>query len=1149
MSIEFTSAQKKAIKATGSVLVSAAAGSGKTAVLTERVIRKLTDTDNPVPADKLLIVTFTNAAALEMRTRIENRLYDECAKYPNNTFLLKQKHLLNSADICTIDSFCINLVRENFDKCFVEQDFRVTTGTDMSAYTNDILTEIIDEKLKSKDENFIKLLELVGYEKDDSNLRNAVDNLYRYSVNLPFSDTFFENLYKPYYEKFESGHIWYEKTFSVAEKIIENIGNTVRFMESLLTNFGAQSEKAENEIKFLYNYYLELKKSLDSHNWNEIREASFDFSYKAPSLSSQLPNVSTYKSGRESIKKQIKKLQTYFTYSVDEINFVNNNYKDAVKLLSDIVKEYSERVFNLYCDNNCLAFYHTEQLALGLLCKKDENGNIILTDTAKEYLGRYDEVLVDEYQDVNDLQELLFSVLSNNQKNLFVVGDIKQSIYAFRGSKVKNFAVKKNTYIDYDKAEDKDSKKIILSENFRSRKSICDFVNFVFSNLMTEKTGDIIYNEEEVLNFSADYDSELDTPCELIVVKNESDGEEDYEIEANAIADYIFELVNKDSTNTFDYSDICVLFEGLKKASVLSKILSSKGIPVSFVKEEYHKTTEVSLVLSLLAVIDNPLLDVELLTVMMSPLFGFSADDVALIRNGTKKGELYRAVLKSAQNGNQKCLSMLNKLRELRNKMVISSLGSFLVHLIYDTDIFAHISSLDNAKHRRKNLEALINLAQNFYDGAPKEFIKYIKTISNDGYSVSGNAENAVSIMTMHKSKGLQFPVVILSDLSKNINKQDARSVCIFTENTGIGFKYFDEDEFRYKETVSKQIISSEILEEEVKERLRLLYVAMTRAEEKLVMVATTNKNCSLKSISENIIDGEISPEFIKNANSLAHFVLSACLLHPDADNLRDLVENKLYAKETESKLNIRFYDNSSLSDAEIILSDMKIEADKNLSEKIKENLSYEYPFEELSDILAKTSVTAVVHGADDTEYFFNDKPSFLNKDNILPTQKGTAMHKVMQFIDFGENVDVKSEIDSLVEWQFITEEEGNAVDIPKISAFFNSGLYKRIQNASFVKREMRFLTEINAKDVFDVSNKVAKEKIIVQGAVDLLFIEDNGLVIVDFKTDRAKTEQQLTDAYSKQLDLYAVACQKIFGKTVKDKIIYSFELSKEIKL
>ncbi len=1166
MEFKPTLMQQKAIETKGNILVSAAAGSGKTAVLVERVINMLTDQDSPVSADRLLIVTFTNAAAAEMRSRIEKRLYEEIQKNPADTSLQKQKYLLQSADICTIDSFCIKLVRENFEKCGIEPDFKISDGSGQGATCNAVMSKLISEYLENPSEDFKHLLELTNCEYDEKILTELVSRVYLYSQQLPFPENFINGLTAPYKTDFASGNAWYDMAFDMAQKRIDTIGVHAQKMADSAPYTNKNPEKHMAYADTVLKIAQELADVVLLQDWDKLVDSMSAVSLdRVPSGDKYDTFTITFKESQKQIKEILKELNELFYASKDDIQIDISKKSAAVELLAKIITEYGKRLFEAFREENSYTFYNMEQLALSLLCE-ESNGEIIIRDEARELCERYDEVLVDEFQDVNDLQNMLFYVLSNREKKLFVVGDVKQSIYGFRGSNPDNFLNKKNIYIPIEQAKENDSKKIILSDNFRSRRGVCDVVNFFFSLLLSGQCGGIIYNEEEQLNAGGKF-PESDAPtAELLVVdKYEDDSDNSLlETEAKRIAEYIISVMREGAVisdgNTLRearFSDFAILLDKVKdKAAVIAEGLSNHGIPVALGGESFLESIEISTIMSLLQVIDNPKCDVELLEVMMSPLFNFTAEEMAYIRAGQKYGPLYSAVVSYSKTGDKKTTDFIEKLGEFRRDASVMSVDRLISKLFHSTDILNSMSAMSGGKIRRANLFSLIKYAQSYTlrsDSGIYGFIRYINSLPESSFkSAASGGENAVKIMSMHNSKGLQFPVCIIGNLSSQINNADSISRVLFSEKGGIAFKYYDEQSGVDTEMLGHAVQADAAQVKTVEEKLRLLYVAMTRAIDRLCLV------CSAKNLEDKmtklshtlLVDAPyISREFLENGRNMGDWILSAALLHPQGEDLCKYADIKAPHIESDSKLKISIVNSHTKENmAATEKSIPKAECNLDFAEKIKSNANFKYPYEPLRYLQAKASVSALVHGAESDRFAFTQKPAFMLGDRLTGAAMGTTMHHIMQFISFDEKVDVNKEIERLVEWKFITEQEANSADIDAINAFFGSELYRRIIDSNSVHREMRFLSEIPAKRIdATLDNSLPDANIIVQGAIDLCFEEDDGIVVLDFKTDRVDNITELVDYYGEQVAIYAAAAEKIFEKPVKEKIIYSFCLGKSI--
>lgn len=1167
MAFNPTNMQKKAIETKGNVLVAAAAGSGKTAVLVERVIKTLTDANSSVSADRLLIVTFTNAAAAEMKSRIEKRLCDEIDNNPDNVNLLKQKYLLQNADICTIDSFCIKLVRENFEKCGVEPDFKISDGSELVSIENNVMRQLIGEYMQNPSEEFERLLELSNCEYDEKNLTDVIRRVYSYSQQLPFPQKFINELKLPYTTDFCPGNAWYDAAFEIAEKRTSTFKNCLQKMQNAAEYVNKNTEKYVLYADNVYGIYYSLRDALNTKVWDTFAETLQNISFeRVPSSDKDDENANIFKDANLKIKEIVKSLKSVFEHNRQITQENIKRYLPAIDLLCEIVTEYSNRLFKAFSDANTYTFYNMEQLALGLLCEY-KDGEVIITESGTDLCGRYDEVLVDEFQDVNDLQNMLFYVLSNRENQLFVVGDVKQSIYGFRGSNPDNFLNKKTKYIPVEIANEGDSKKIILSDNFRSRKGVCDAVNFFFTRLMSGQCGNIIYNQEEFLNASGTFPESNAPTAELTVIDryDDSDGKTPLEAESEKIAEYIISVMQEGMVITdngclrnANYGDFAILLNTVKdKANVIAQTLLSYGIPTTLGGDSFLQTTEISTVTSLLQVIDNPERDVELLTVMMSPLFGFTADDMAKIKINQKYGSLYASVVAYAKTGDKKTCDFLNFLAEFRHNAVLLPVDRLVSRLIHFTDILNIMTAMPDGKMRRNNLFLLIKFAKTYAErgnGSLYGFLKYMNSLPETAFKPSvASGSNTVKIMSMHNSKGLQFPVCIVANLSSQINNADSVSRYLFNEKGGIAFKYYDEKSESNVRMLGHTVMADFANEKTVQEKLRLLYVALTRAVDRLCIVCTEkNLESKLLKLSSGLLDEEpyISREFLTGTRNMSDWILSCALLHKNGKKLCDYADVKAPVCDCDFDLKINVINSFSKKGGNTISDIEKPDAECNiaLAEKVKCNLNYEYPYEKLRNLQSKVSVSRLVHGAENNRFAFTTLPSFMAGEKLFGAARGTAMHHIMQFINFSENVNVSSEIERLTEWKFITEQEAASADVAAIEKFFNSQLYKRILSSEIVNREMRFLTEILAGRIDDnIDVDLADAEVIVQGAIDLCFVENDGVVVLDFKTDMVDNIGDLVSYYGEQLNIYSTAAEKIFSKPVKEKIIYSFHLGESI--
>ena len=1162
--INATESQRKAINEEGNILVSAAAGSGKTAVLVERVINKIAPAEKgkePIPANRLLIVTFTNAAAKEMRGRIEKRLLEVIKENPQNEILERQRHLLRSADICTIDSFCINILRQNFSALGISPDFSVGSGEELELRRQAILSELLKPYFDSKDEVFIRLLQLTNCEYDESNLKKYITELFDESMIRPFPDVYFEDLLKPYEQPFESGSLWYDYIMEKAAETVETMVDCVAGIAELAPETEPDPNKYSDYAKQLTDITERLVNAVNSGNYEDVytalRESEFPNTPKGVRKTSASQKIAVF-------REQAKELFSYlsdklFLLSPEEIEDDNAYIYPAAKLLVDFCKKFREEYYKACLEENILTFAFTEQLARELICEY-KDGKAVKTAAADEIAGRYDEVMVDEFQDVNDLQSMLFEILSGGGEHLFTVGDVKQSIYGFRGSNPFNFIRRK----EQSREANSSCREIPLSENFRSSEGVCNAANFMFGELLRGQTGSIVYTDEDALKPRLTF-PDTGNPAAEFILMNNADGESKRtENEALAIVNYIKRTVaegniirTKEGSRPATYGDFAVLFRSLKeKANTIVDLIQANGIPVCYNSEVFSETAEIKLMLSLLKVIDNPKSDVELLSIMMSPVFCFTPDDMADIRK-SKKESLYSSVIKAAGNKNKKSEELINKLSEYRRAFAMLSLGEAIELLYADTDILNIVSVMSGGASKAANLRMLSKLVSDYgkrYSGGISGFLKYLEGMGDKGINPGCADQSGVKIMTMHGSKGLQFPICILANLTNKFSKKDTLSPVIPGEKYGLSFKRYDAESMTDRATVSYMINAECINHSMTDEEIRLLYVAATRAEDRVCYVCSfDNLEKRAATLTERFSQRKpyLGKYFMDSCGCMSDFVLGSILLSPEAGEIKKLLDVDCPTENKMLGARISLVRGESIeTEAEHTEEARSQDSNPELTEKMKGNFSYKYPYEALRGIEAKVSVSSEANGEEAEAFAFTAKPEFMLQNGMSAAGRGTAMHHVMQYISFDDGISVEEELERLIEWKYISEAEAKAIDVEAIKRFFESELFRRIRKSTDVRREMRFLSEIPIEEIKEGTSGVPEgTKVLIQGAVDLCFIEGDEVVVLDFKTDRVKNMETLSKRYKEQLDIYSGACEKILGKKVKEKIIYSFWLSDKISV
>lgn len=1166
MAIEFTENQKAAINTPSGALVSAAAGSGKTAVLVERVINKICS-ENPVSADRLLVVTFTNAAAQEMRVRIEERLNEEYRKNPKNKFLLEQKIKIRNAKICTIDSYCIELVRENFDRLNINPDFSIGDESVLLPLSEAALGEVLNGAFEEETEDFNALLDAATDDYDETQLKNLIKDLYRYAQNMPFPEEWLKSI------RTKSGSFEnlceeaYSRLIGFIDSKINILNQTIEALRALPKVY----EKYSPVLKIAAADLLVIKEYAEKKDWDRVKSLINLFKFErlaTPQGTADLALVVSAKSVCEGIKEDIRQFCTIFSKDISAVLADYQKVRRCADKLIELTLNYSEIFMNLRKGKNTLTFYDTEHFALSLLCYT-ENGEVFVRQQAKEIISRYDEVLVDEFQDTNNMQDMLFTVLSDNEKKLFVVGDIKQSIYRFRGANPKNFNDKKNRYIDYLSAQSGQLRKITLGSNFRSRRGICDAVNFIFDIVMNSDTTTIKYNQDEVLKPEAQY-PENDRPSVELHFVDVMEKNQQIEGEAKNIARFIKDFMENGyltdkNTKTLrkpEYKDFTILMrETRNNAPKYAQELEKYSIPVSYNLDGYIEKAEIQIMLSLLTVLENPTRDIEFLSLMMSPLFCFSADEIAKIRAKRKSGSLISAVADAASY-NKKTAKFLDKIKNWRGLAISFNISDLINELFIQTNILSIVSVLPDGERRKRNLLQLHSIAigydNNGFSKNITAFISFLEKLAENNIRAAGNTagDNCVSIRTIHYSKGLQYPVCILANTTKNFRTPNNKEKMLLDDDLGFSFIFNDVEENCSKSDILREIISLKETRSQIEEELRLLYVALTRAEEKLVIMLT-DKNVEnyIKNLAVPICSSNSLEEYrlnIKEANNYAELVCNALAVHPSMHELRTENDINGFFVDAVSPIKIEHIEADSIV-IDINESEGKTQGiiDNCVAKKLKENFNYKYPYEQLKRVESKASVAIIAHKAEEKDYSFTSRPAFLSRSGMTPTQRGTATHRFMQYCDFylaKENL--LAEIERIYENEYLSIAEKNAIDIEAVKKFFDSPLYARIVNSDRVEREMRFLTEIPATELNgELPDALKDEMVVVQGQVDCVFIEKGEVVVIDFKTDRVKNPKDLIDTYAEQLEIYAKACAKIFELPIKEKILYSFTLSKEVKI
>lgn len=1167
----WTPEQKNAIMARdGAVLVSAAAGSGKTAVLVERVIQILTDKNRPCDADRLLVVTFTKAAAAEMKERISTRISEMLQLDPMNRNLQRQQLLLSNAHISTIHSFCNELICENFFELDMSSEFRIADENEMLLLKDEAMQIVLEKNYTQASSEFVQLLETVNSGRDDKKLMETILTLYEFIRSHPFPEKWLEDKLEFYRDNEDVGG-------TIFAKLLLEYANMALNHSVMLTKNSLKLIQEVEKIKLAYEETLlcdktmliEAQKVLKGSSWNEISSMLKQFKFATLKRLTGCSDDAIKKvvlQNRQEVKDIIKSLTKLFFVSEEQCQEDLEILQPLMAELFSLVKVFSRQLDALKQEKNVVDFGDLEHLTLKLLVRQCGD-SFEKTELAQDLSRQFDFVMVDEYQDTNEAQDMIFRALSDNEQNLFVVGDVKQSIYGFRQAMPEIFLRRKQRYELFDEQKVNYPAKIILDRNFRSRAGILGATNFVFSQLMSTAMGEVEYNNEERLALGASY-NEVDTPEVEVKVLDLSAAAEDENmntVEARYIAKRIAQMIGEKyiiaaqgESRPITYGDFCILLRSANKhAAEFVKELEKCGIPAwSDTSNSFFGTAEVATMLSLLKVIDNPIQDVPLLAVLLSPIFAFTPDDLSGIRVEDKSVPLYFAVKKRAELGNEKCKKFLLEIQNYRRLAAVLPSDKLIQHIYEKTSYPAIVQATSGGDLKLKNLRLLLEYARNYESAGYKGltgFIRFIERLEEQKADLSASnalseGANVVKVMSIHRSKGLEFPVCFLVNCSRKFNK-DVGEV-LFHPELGPGFKLLDKALMRKYTTFQRDAIKLDLDKKAMSEELRVLYVAMTRAREKLIMLSSLkNPESTLSKLDAQLTsDVAISPFVVGSANSFADWLLMCALRHPCGHKLREIagVLSEVVVRD-ETLLDVdmvRLEDEVACQEKTILEPQEKI-IDEEFLEKINSRINFAYKYDELARIPAKVTVSELISGAaPEVKFDFAKRPTFLSGVKLNPAQKGTALHAFMQFVDLKKaQLDLDLAIDELMTRGFISHEQAKVLDKTQIKQFLCSELCERILSSPRVTREYRFAININACEVLpDIKKEFSEKKIMLQGAVDCIFEDENGeLVIVDYKTDKTASEQVLRAQYGRQLELYSRALRECTGKNIAQKILYSF--------
>ncbi|MBR3955007.1 MAG: helicase-exonuclease AddAB subunit AddA [Clostridia bacterium] len=1165
--MKWTPEQQNAIEADGcSLLISAAAGSGKTAVLTERVARKLLDRENPCKPEELLVVTFTNAAAAEMRLRICNKIAQAAKDHPSDPFFAKLRARMDNARICTIDSFCIRLVREHFHEADIAPDFRLMDDGEGKLLQRKVIAQVLEQLHTEKDADFVQLCAMFEQGQSDDQLAECILQMHHYCSAYPFAEQWLNGVLDFYTSSHPQDSIW-------GKILLDRLKTGLQYCISLYDRslcdiFGADdlTEKYEEFLK-TEKYGFELALQAANEGWNAAVAAMSRMNFATfPILRKPSDPVckDAVKARRDYCKKEFAILAALLPADSEEHEEDLQVLRPVVRSLVQAVRLFSARLLEEKRELNTYDFSDITSFALGLLVR-NENGIVTRTPLAEELCNEFKEILVDEYQDTNEAQDMLFRALSKDETNLFTVGDVKQSIYKFRLAMPELFLHKAETFVPYDGGAQ--GSKIILGNNFRSRKGVVDLVNFVFSRIMTKQAGEMDYTKDEELVFSADYKPIEGAESEWHLLETHGQSKDEaLRAQARYAADRILEFIRnktpvrtKTGSRPAAFGDFCILLRTVKKAAdIFAAELQAKDIPVSYEKSGgFFETAEIRTALSFLRMLDDPYRDVDTLAVLYSPLYGFTSDEITNIRLCGMKQPLYACLQIAADRGNKKAADFLAACDTLRTIAVAGNTAGLLRELYDRTGFTSVVFASDGGEVRFRNLLVLLEYAADFDKNIGTGlfgFLRYIDGLIENGQKLDGAAGAAsdcgfVRIMSIHKSKGLEFPFVILANTEKEFNRMDSRKPLLISHNAGIGIRRQDRDTLRRFDTVGSRAVRQMLDSGVNAEEMRLLYVAMTRAAEHLLILTSLNKAEEKLATEACFLTDTLQPSEYRlcKANSFADWLLPTLLTHPDAQSLRTF---SVVREQGLSALKVCFADEEESVQKEQPVQEKALPQEELVSE-IRSRADYVYPFAILDGVPVKRTASDLYSEKFNTDFFAASKPAFLCSEGLTPAERGTAVHKFLQYCSLEPHADspqIQSE--RMCAAGLLSEREVSAIDFEKTAAFLQSETALRARNAQQLHREMQFTIAVGADEfVPELPDFARDENTVVIGKIDMLFVEDGQAVIVDYKTDRVKSPDALCERYAQQLRMYARAATEILGVPVKEAVLFSIHLGQTVNV
>ncbi|WP_164669542.1 helicase-exonuclease AddAB subunit AddA [Virgibacillus doumboii] len=1230
--VSWTKEQEQAIYTDGSdILVAAAAGSGKTAVLVERIIQKLIKKENPVDIDSLLVVTFTNAAAQEMRNRVGLALEEALAENPESAHLKKQLSLLQRASISTLHSFCLEVVKQYAYLLDIDPAFRIANDMEADLIKQEVIDDLFEEWYGKEGEeqgHFFAVVDRFSSDRSDTDVESLVLDLYTFAVQNPWPDMWLDQLADVY----DIPEDWKEEELPLLSIIKREVKSQLEAMQqeiNLALDLTRESDGPYHYADAIDADAENLQNALAHLNsWDDLQ---------AFMASSSFATLSRKKVDCDDAKKdKVKKLRDGYKKRWNDMKEgwfsrnLENHVADmqelapVIRQLTELVKQFKEQFTEQKRERAIVDFSDLEHYCLELLTDESSTVEHVVPSRVAEGLKKqFSELLVDEYQDTNLVQETILTLISDQEGpgNMFMVGDVKQSIYRFRHAEPTLFIQKYKRFAD----DEIPAKRVDLASNFRSREHVLSGANYIFRQILDEDLGEIDYDQDaELIYANKMYDTlPLTEPePELLIIDREapeekediSPEEEDFQdlekaqLEARAYAEKIKSWIGQkennplqvydkttDTQREIQYRDIVILMRSMTWAPTIVDELKKQDIPVyAELSTGYFEAIEVKIMLSLLKVVDNPRQDIPLASVLKSPIVGLDEEELALVRLADKQGSYYDALKAfNRQNTGDTAVKVNNFLEKLEHYRLASRQGALseLIWQIYrETGYYDFVGGMPGGRQRQANLRALYDRACGYETTSFRglfRFLRFIERMEERGDDLGSaralsEQEDVVRIMTIHKSKGLEFPAVILGAMDKQFNLQDLKQRYLLHKDLGFASKYIDPVKRITYPTLYYHALQKEKQRELLAEEMRVLYVALTRAKEKLVMVGNVASFEKKQQKWQKMIDHTewiLPAHFRVESKTYLDWVGPALIRHQANDVLRtEEVDDKVLEaiRIDPSEWNVSVIHGSSLTNLDEEAKQTELERKENiidwkplelddseLDQMVENRLDYTYPFREAATTRAKQTVTEIKRQREMKDEYSGDqlvqtfhapivkRPVFMQKQqSITAAERGTAMHTVMQHIPLSkpmDNGEIEEFVESLVEREILTKQEAEVIDIDAVEQFFTTPIARLVMDASVVYREVPFSLSLSAKEVYANWSSDTDEQVLVQGVIDCVIPAEDGWLILDYKTDAITEEvtdrvkETLLKRYEVQMKLYKHAIEHIWHESVKKTHLYFF--------